>query len=253
MTTRTGTTSPRRAAWRPALGRDVAMRLATAEYERFGGQIRLLSDDDWGRPTECPAWDVKALVGHVTGMAEMSASVVEQVRQMRAAGKSKDGPFVDALTAVQVAKHAATPARDLVETFLAVAPRAARGRRRVPAPVRRYATIEQEVDGVKERWTMSFLVDVVLTRDTWMHRIDLARAVGGELRLTADHDGVLVADVAAEWARRYGHPCSLELAGPAGGRFSWGSGGPHVEADAVEFCRGLSGRGSPALGISVPF
>jgi len=114
---------------------------------------------------------------------------------------------------------------------------------------------DQPVGDRLEPWTFGFLIDVVLTRDPWMHRMDLARAVGAQPRLTADHDGVIVADVAAEWAGRHGRPCSLTLTGPAGGTWSWGSGGPRVEQDAVEFCRLLSGRGGPAgvLGVQVPF
>lgn len=40
-----------------------------------------------------------------------------------------------------------------------------------------------------------------------MHRIDISRATGRPLTLTADHDGVLVADVVHEWAGRHGTPC----------------------------------------------
>ena len=39
---------------------------------------------------------------------------------------------------------------------------------------------------------------MIITRDPWMHRLDLARATGQDLVLTADHDGVIVADVVAD-------------------------------------------------------
>ena len=64
---------------------------------------------------------------------------------------------------------------------------------------------------------------------------------------------MLVADVVTEWAGRHGQPCTLRLSGPAGGRWEFGSGGTEVSEDAVEFCRGVSGRGEPALGTVVPF
>jgi hypothetical protein len=88
-----------------------------------------------------------------------------------------------------------------------------------------------------------------------MHRVDIARATGRNLHLTADHDGVLVADVAAEWLQRHGRPCRLRLTGPAGGHWVRGEGGPLVELDAVEFCRVLSGRGDGEglLAVQVPF
>ena len=76
--------------------------------------------------------------------------------------------------------------------------------------------------GDRERWVFGFMIDTVLTRDCWMHRMDTAIATGREPVLTADHDGVLVADIVAEWAGRHGEPCTLTLDGPAGGRWSSG-------------------------------
>jgi uncharacterized protein (TIGR03083 family) len=233
------------------------MGLAAIEYDRFLGQLRRLSPDDWTRPTSCAAWDVHAMACHVLGMAEMSASIPEQMRQMRQA-KRHGGLFIDALTALQVAKHVQRTPADVVARVVDAGPKAARGRRRTPALLRRMPMGDQPIDGTGsqvESWTLGFLVDVVLTRDTWMHRVDIADATGTELELTAEHDGVLVADVASEWAQRHGQPCSLTLSGPAGGSWTWGSGGTTLELDAVRFCRVLSGRG-PAEGLlatRVPF
>jgi hypothetical protein len=77
----------------------------------------------------------------------------------------------------------------------------------------------QVMNGVEEAWTLGFLIDVIMTRDPWMHRVDIARAVGAPMVLTADHDGVLVDDVVREWAARHGRPFTLRLTGPAGGRW----------------------------------
>lgn len=106
-----------------------------------------------------------------------------------------------------------------------------------------------------EDWTRGYLIDVIHTRDPWLHRIDICRATGGELALTPDHDGRIVADVVAEWARRHGQPCTVVLDGPAGGIYTHGEGGPQLHLDAVHFCRTLSGR-APAEGLlthQVPF
>ena len=229
------------------------MRLAATEYERFLTQLRGLQQGDWTRPTDCPGWDVRALVGHVVGMTEMSASLPEQLRQMRAAGKA-GGEFIDALTALQVAKHVGASTEQLVARYAVVGPKAAKGRRRTPGLIRgRTMPMPQTVGSSTEAWTFGFLVDVILTRDTWMHRVDVARAAGLDVELTGEHDGVLVADVVAEWAGRHGQPCTVHLRGPAGGRWAFGSGGAEVSQDAVDFCRGLSGRGEPAFGTPVPF
>jgi uncharacterized protein (TIGR03083 family) len=246
----------------PALERAAAMTLAATEYQRFVAQLRRLDDADWAKPTPCPEWDVHAMVCHVLGSAEMSASVAEQIRQVRGARKA-GGLFIDALTSLQVRKHVQLSPAELVEAMAAVGPKAATGRRRTPSLVRRIPMKDMPVDetGARtEAWQLGFLVDVVLTRDTWMHRSDIGAAVGRPMVLRPDHDGAIVADVVAEWAARHGQPCSLTLTGPAGGTWELNGaraagGSAAYELDAVEFCRILSGRGSGEglLATRVPF
>jgi uncharacterized protein (TIGR03083 family) len=257
MSTRTavGTTTPRRSE----MDRDVAMRLATKEYDRVLAQLSSLSSDDWTRPSGCPPWDVRALAAHVVGMTAMAGSLREQLRQLRKAKKA-GGVFIDALTGLQVDERRDAFPAELLDELRRLAPRAAKARRRTPSFVRgRTMPDEQPLggrpDSGTERWTFGYLVDVVLTRDPWMHRSDIAVATGRRMELTADHDGVLVADVAREWAVRHGSPCRLTLTGPAGGEWTFGAGGPGLELDAVEFCRVLAGRGtgSGLLATEVPF
>lgn len=250
---------PKSQARRPQLDRGVAMRLAATEYERVVALLRLLEPEDWSRPSGCPPWDVRDLAAHLLGMTEMAASLREQLRQTRAA-KRAGGVFIDALTALQVDERRSLPPAELVRRIEATAPRAVRGRRRTPGLVRRRPLPDQQPVGgsptsPSEWWTVGYLVDVVLTRDPWMHRTDLVAATGKPLVLTAEHDGVLVADVVADWASRHHEPYRLTLTGPAGGRFERGIAGQELELDAVTFCRALAGRG-PAeglLAVEVPF
>jgi len=102
---------------------------------------------------------------------------------------------------------------------------------------------------------LGYLMGRIYTRDAWMHRVNLARATGRELALSAEHDGRIVADVVDEWAGLHGEPFRLTLTGLAGGTFSQGVGGEAYALDAVEFCRRLSGRspGDGLLGHRVPF
>jgi uncharacterized protein (TIGR03083 family) len=241
------------------LDRTVAMRLAATEYRRYGELLATLGATEWSQPTDCPAWDVRAIAAHCLGMAEMAASVFEQRRQTKSAGRiaGETGVlFIDALTDLQVRKHAGLGAGELVEKYRAVGPRAARARRRTPGFVRRrLMPVPQELNGVDESWTVGYLVDIVLTRDVWMHRVDTCRATGRDMELTSDHDGVLVADAVREWAQRHGAPYTLHLTGPAGGQWSQGTDGDRYELDAVEFCRIVSGRatGDGLLTTEVPF
>ena len=243
----------------PALEHGTAMRLAATEYDRFLALLRALRAGDWTKPTDCPGWDVRMMAAHLLGMVEMAASLREQRRQNKAAAarlEQHGGLFIDALTGVQVDERQDTPPAEIVARFAARAPKAAAARRRTPGFVRRRRLpVAQEVGGRLETWTIGYLTDVILTRDPWMHRIDIARATGAELVLTDEHDGVLVADVVDEWAGRHGAPCTLRLTGPAGGSWTRGTGGPTLELDAVEFCRAISGRsaGEGLLATQVPF
>jgi uncharacterized protein (TIGR03083 family) len=243
----------------PALERNTALRLAATEYARFENLLRSLREQDWERSTECAPWTVRDMAAHALGMVEMAASIREQSRQQKAAKarlQRQGGLFIDALTGVQVEERAGMAPGAIIDRFASRAPKAVKGRRRAPGLIRRRAMPElQVVDGQQEAWTFGYLLDIILTRDPWMHRVDIVRATGADHEVTADHDGVLVADVVAEWAARHGRPYALHLTGPAGGSWSAGTGGPEIEMDAVEFCRVVSGRG-PGTGLlttQVPF
>lgn len=259
MSTRTGDRTDQEAPRRARLERPTAMQLAREEYTRFADAFADLEESDGNRPTPCSDWDVRQLGAHVAGMAAMAARLREQRRQMRAAGRAVELSgrlFIDELTALQVRERADTSMPELVAELRDLGPRAARARRRTPRLVRRMRLPQaQVVDGVEEWWSIGYLVDVILTRDPWMHRMDLAEATGRPAHLTADHDGVLVADVVAEWAGRHGQPYALVLTGPAGGEFSSGDDVEPLQMEAVRFCETVSGRrpGSGLLSTQVPF
>lgn len=197
------------------------------------------------------------MAGHTTGMLATFTGFRTLMGSMRAATKAakrSGGPMTDALTAKQVADHADLSTSDLIAKIDDLGPRAARWRATRPALFRRMP-IKEEVGGQEETWRMGYLLDVILTRDPWMHRIDIARATGREIELTSDHDGRIIADVVAEWARRHGKPFHLVLTGPANGEYLAGDNGEQLTIDAVEFCRTLAGRatGAGLLTQEVPF
>jgi uncharacterized protein (TIGR03083 family) len=218
--------------------------LAEAETGRMVAALRQLDSADWTRPTDNTLWDVRAMAGHVLGMTETFSGLGRLASYMRAAGARKgDGPFVDGLTAEQVDRTADLSTDELIDRLERVGPVAARWRAR--RRLMRHLPINDEIDGQKVRWKMAILVDYVLTRDTWMHRADLAKATGRPMELTPEHDGRLIAHAAAEWGRLHGQPCTLHLTGPVGGTFTQGDGpGEEITIDAVEFCRIVSGRGT---------
>jgi uncharacterized protein (TIGR03083 family) len=241
----------------PPITRAEVEGLARTEYARLADQLRLLAPEEWSQATDCPLWDVRAMAGHSTGMLSSFTGYRTLMREMNAATKAakRSGePMIDALTAKQVADHAGLSTAELIARVDDLGPRAARWRGTRPAVFRRMP-IKEEVGGQPETWRMGYLLDVILTRDPWMHRVDIARATSREMELTPNHDGRIVADVVAEWARRHGQPFTLTLTGPAGGEYVSGESGEHITIDAVEFCRTLAGRatGSGLLSQEVPF
>ena len=235
-----------------------ASELQATELDRTLDLLRSLDQDDWTARTACPDWDVREMDLHVLGACEASASMKENAHQMRVARKHRKqhgGPLEAALSNVQVRERREITPAELVARLGEIAPVTVRKRAATPALMRR---MKLAIDGpVVEKWTLGYLIDTIYLRDTWMHRVDAADATGRELVLTADHDGRIVADVVAEWARRHARPFDLTLTGPAGGHY--GAGGPvdteTIELDAVDFCRILAGRreGAGLTTTIVPF
>ncbi len=241
----------------PVLEHDEAMAVAAAEYDRLLELVDRFGPDDWTRRTDCPDWDVRDMVTHLLGFMKANADHAETGRQLahgRPRGRGAGHP------AAGRPDGAARP-----RARRPVSRRGVRGRARVgrpgarragprPRPSSAPATLSTGLPGEAD-WTVAYLLDVVFTRDVWMHRVDLCRATGQPMVLTPDHDGRIVADVVADWARRHGQPFTLRLDGPAGGAFTAGQDGPEIRLDAVEFCRILSGRatGDGLLATFVPF
>lgn len=241
----------------PSIAHREAMQLQDTELERALELLRTLDAAQWSAQTSCPDWDVRKMWLHVLGACEAGASIRENVHQMRAGRKhSKDVgvPLEAGLSAVQVAERTSLTPAELIERLDRTRPKTINGRRRTPRPAR---AVKMAIDApVVEKWTLGYLIDIIYLRDMWMHRIDTSRATGAKLELSAEHDGRIVADVVAEWARRHGQPFTLELTGPAGGTFNAGRrGAERTVMDAIDFCSVLSGRGEATglLTTVVPF
>ena len=229
------------------------MGVAAEEYRLLDALLRDLEPGDWSRVTDCPEWDVRAMVAHLVGAAECAASVREMLRQAAKGRRLRpDGDLVDKMNAVQVAERADRAPGDLVEDLVRSGRRTVAARSRIPAPLRAVRLPFGPPLGVKP---VGYLMGRIYTRDAWMHRMDICRAVGLEPVLTGDHDGRLVDDVVTEWAAAHQEPYALRLTGPAGG--SWGTPGAKADLvlDAVDFCRTVSGRapGAGLLSTPVPF
>jgi uncharacterized protein (TIGR03083 family) len=230
----------------PSLSHAEAMSLQAVELDRTLDLLRSLDESEWTTQTACPDWDIREMYLHVLGACEAGASMRENVHQMRAAKKHQKadgGPLEAGLSNVQVRERIDMSPTQLIERLAEVAPVTVRKRTKTPRLMR---SVKMKIDGpVIERWSLGYLMGAIYLRDLWMHRVDTTQVTDHELVLTAEHDGRIIAEVVAEWARRHGQPFELTLTGPAGGTYA--AAGPSdtaqsIQLDAIEFCLTLAGR-----------
>jgi uncharacterized protein (TIGR03083 family) len=223
--------------------RSEARILAIEELARFAALAASLTPDEWAAPTDCTRWDVRAMALHILGSGEAQASVREFLHQLlRGLPLNKEidsHHWVDGLNELQIRERNHLTNDELVAELTAIGPKAVEGRWRTPPPMRHLPVPFGPPIGWRP---LKYLLDVGFTRDVWAHRIDIHAAIGRPMHPTPEHDGRLVADIVAEWAELHSQPFDLVLTGPAGGTFTKGAGGEHVEIDALEFIRTLSGR-----------
>lgn len=222
--------------------------LAREEYDRLLVLLKSLPAVEWNNPTVCTGWTVKDMVAHLVGAAESNASVAETFRQLfhgSRIARSKGAPTVDGINEFQVKQRRHMTPVELVDRLADVGDKAIKGRAKTPRLVRKIKL----TDPTGGKMTMGHLVDVIYTRDEWLHRNDVAEATGRPFMVTSAHDGRIVEDVVREWAGKHRSPVVLNLTGSAGGCFELGKGGEHISLDAVEFCKMLSGRISGQIPI----
>jgi hypothetical protein len=195
----------------------------------------------------------------MVGAMRSAASLPEFLRQfwvISRRAKATGSNQTDVMTALQIELTASLSEEELVGECRSLVGPAARGRGNPPAPIRSWVRFPVTFGATTETWRLAYLLDVILTRDAWMHSVDLSRAIGRPMVLTEELDGQVIAGVAEEWGRRHGQPVTLRLTGRAGGEFAMnGPGGQIIEIDAVEFARSVSGRQPRGglLSIDVPF
>lgn len=226
-----------RAADLPQTDADLAAKVARAQRLCLIEEAFRVPPDQWETVTECPRWTVYDIVAHVTAATQNAANPLLWVSDgLLGKLRHPHDAFLDAGNEIGIARRRGLPVPQLIADFRSLIDDAQPPRllRRVPVPV----------GGLPGYANLAYLVDVILARDTWLHRYDVARATGGSVDpdpTSAEVVAQVVRDLALAWR---GPDVVLALAGPEGGTWQIGSNGdaPLATLPAVEFLRHLSGR-----------
>jgi uncharacterized protein (TIGR03083 family) len=230
----------------PYVTADEAYALLRAELERLLALVETLDPADWARPTACTDWTVRDMLAHQAGSYASGTSYREMVHQYRA--KPTMGQLrEDAVNARQLAERADASPAQLIAEICRVAPSAIH-KWAYHFRLVKLLSVPHPVPG---RLSMRHLMWVIHSRDTWMHRLDICRAVGRTFEQTLGHDDRIVALVMRDVAQRLSHTLDgravlVELAGLAGGVWKIGAGRATAttQMDALDFNVYASGRSS---------
>ena len=237
-------TTMQRAADLPMTERRYAMSLLSVETDAWVALLASLDDDDWNATTVCDRWTVQDVVGHLCGHAEeVNRPWMFPVRTYRGKKAHPELAELDAHMEAQVDAHRGLTPSEVAALYAKVWPKAVRMLGRIPTVVRKQG-IKTEIPEMP-RIGFDYLHDVVFTRDNWMHRDDVCRAIDREFD-AHPHDDEVVAQVMRDLDRDFwgGPAVVVELTGIAPGVWQIGSGTPEttIRADALEFMRLLAGR-----------
>jgi len=230
----------------PALAHDEAGVMAREELSRFLAVIDALEGDDWQQPTDCTQWSVRDILAHQAGSYAAFASW-SAFKRMNQAKPGPDQMQVDAINDQQLADRAGRSPAELINELRRVGPKGINTRQRLPWLLRKLPVPFGPPLGTV---AVEYLTDLIYTRDTWMHRVDICRATGREFTQTQDHDGRMVALVLRDLAHKLkdhlrGQSVIFDLTGPAGGRFRIGKltePSAVIKMDVLEFNRLASER-----------
>ncbi|MGE5373604.1 MAG: maleylpyruvate isomerase family mycothiol-dependent enzyme, partial [Bacteroidota bacterium] len=227
----------------PYVTAEEAFSLLQTELKRFMDLIEALPPRDWSLPTACTAWNVQAVVAHQAGGYLSGTGYGEMIRQY---SRIRPGRLPeDAINELQVKERARRTHQELIAELHQVGPAAIKNwaygfRLLKPIP------FPHALAGMLK---VRHLMWVIHSRDTWMHRLDICRAVGRPFQQTPEHDGrinqLVVLDASRELTRRLkGRGMIVNLSGTAGGRWRIGRGEPQaqLEMDVLDFNLFVSGR-----------
>jgi uncharacterized protein (TIGR03083 family) len=218
------------------------MSIAREQNAALLSLLRDLQEPEWSTPTECEGWDVKDMVAHTLAWAEVMTAPGKYAKQTVVGVRNKKsfgGSSLDATNDFQVrSRRHLTP-----DEFINLLDKHLRRQNKFltgAGVALRYVPFKEPFAG---HWVnLGYVADRIMTRDHFMHRLDICRATGRDPN-GPPSDGTIVSDVVKEWTTRSGASVTLHLAGPAGGTYVCGTGASgEIRGDAFDLMRRLAGR-----------
>lgn len=227
-----------------AVTADEAYNLLQTELERFLALAESLDPEDWDKPTACSEWSVRDVLAHQAGGYASGTGYKEMIRQYKT--KPEPGKLPeDAVNDLQLRERADKSPAEMIAELRQVGPVAAK-KWAYQFRFIKLVTIPHPIVG---KLSLRYLMWVIHSRDTWMHRLDLCQATGREFKQTREHDGriaeLVMVDVADVLAKKFAGPALVfDLTGIAGGIWKIGAGEPAATIcmDVMEFNIFASGR-----------
>jgi uncharacterized protein (TIGR03083 family) len=228
----------------PYVTLDEAFALLSTEFGRFVALAKTLKGDDWRKPTACTAWNVRDMLAHQAGSYASGTGYKEMIHQYMSRPKAGQLPE-DATNETQLFDRKGKSPAELIAELESTGPVAVQ-KWAYQFRLVKFVTIPHRTAGTLN---VGHLMKVIHSRDTWMHRLDICRAVGCNFEQTVEHDGRIAALVMLDVARCLhkqmdNRSLVFDLAGTAGGRWKIGNADPSatINMDVLEFNIFASGR-----------
>lgn len=223
---------------------DEAYSLMQTQLEQFLALLKTINSDDWNKPTACTLWNVRDILAHQVGGYASGVGYKEMIRQYARFPKPGQLPE-DAINDFQLREHAGCSPDELIAELERVGPQAVQNWAygfRLIKPL----AIPHAVAGTL---SLRYLMWIIHSRDTWMHRLDICRATERTFEPSDEQDCRIVAlimrDVERSLRKKLDRKSLVfELSGFAGGTWQIGSREPAavIHMDALDFSIFASGR-----------
>lgn len=219
-----------------------AFELATFELQQVLNLLDQLDGADWEQPTDCTEWNVQQMTAHLAGGCAGWATLRDFSRQtIFNPYMSKVKVPVDAINRREVEDRAHKTPQQLIDELRRVGPKAIRNRKNLPGFLRKIKIDAKPMPG---KMSLAYLVDIIYTRDQWMHRMDLCRATGKDWVANPDHDQRLLDLIVRDMTQAHSLPIVIHVTGALKTSYRFGTDEPKAELDIDLFTlnRRSSGR-----------